>query len=96
MIAQEVEVVFPDWVGRGPEGYLYVTYRGFEALAVEALRDLREEKDRDIARIQREKDVELAQLRADVEALKRMVGTLQAAVAEGRRASLTAGTRDSR
>jgi hypothetical protein len=84
MIAQEVEAVFPDWVGRAREGYLYLTYRGFEALTVEALRDLREEKDREIARIQREKDVAVAQLRADVEALKQTVGALQSALAAER------------
>jgi hypothetical protein len=62
MIAQEVQQVVPDWVDRGPDGYLYLTYRGFEALAVEALRDLRREKDR-----------EIAELRAEIEALKAMM-----------------------
>jgi hypothetical protein len=46
-------------VDRGPDGYLYLTYRGVEAVAVEALRDLRGEKDR-----------EIAELRAEIEALK--------------------------
>jgi hypothetical protein len=49
MVAQEVESVFPDWVETGARGYKTVTYRGFEALTVEALRDLRAEKDREIA-----------------------------------------------
>jgi hypothetical protein len=40
LIAQEVEAVFPSWVGRGPDGQREVTVRGFEALAVEALREL--------------------------------------------------------
>ncbi len=43
MIAQEVEKVFPDWVDQGPDGMRRVAFRGFEALTVEALRDLRTE-----------------------------------------------------
>ena len=41
-LAQEVEEVVPDWVDE-VEGYKRLTVRGFEALAVEALRELREE-----------------------------------------------------
>lgn len=37
-IAQEVEAVFPDWVTEGSDGYRRLQIRGFEALAVEALR----------------------------------------------------------
>lgn len=51
MIAQEVEEVFPDWVDDLDSGYKSLTFRGFEALAVEALRDLRAEKDAEIARL---------------------------------------------
>ncbi|RAP33594.1 hypothetical protein DID77_02910 [Candidatus Marinamargulisbacteria bacterium SCGC AG-439-L15] len=40
MIAQDIQKVFPDWVKTSNSGYLNVTYRGFEALTVEALRDL--------------------------------------------------------
>ena len=49
MIAQEVEKVFPDWVNINSRGHKTVTFRGFEALTVEALRDLRTEKDREFA-----------------------------------------------
>jgi hypothetical protein len=42
-IAQEVERVLPDWVGEKEDGTKYLTIRGFEALAVEALRELRAE-----------------------------------------------------
>jgi len=45
MIAQEVEEVMPDWVSTGPTGYKRLTYRGFEALTVEAFRELKAEKD---------------------------------------------------
>lgn len=48
MIAQEVAEVFPDWISEGNDGYLRLTYRGFEALIVEALRELRAEKDAEI------------------------------------------------
>jgi len=40
MIAQEVERVFPEWIGHDPSGYLTLGFRGFEALTVEALREL--------------------------------------------------------
>ncbi|MCG3125346.1 MAG: hypothetical protein CHACPFDD_00164 [Phycisphaerae bacterium] len=46
MLAQEVERVFPDWVGVDPDGYKTLTFRGFEALAVEALREMNDENER--------------------------------------------------
>ena len=49
LIAQEVEQVFPEWVERDSAGYLSVTERGTTALLVEALRDLRAEKDKQLA-----------------------------------------------
>jgi len=45
MIAQEVEKVFPQWVGTDANGYKDLTYRGFEALAVEAIRELKAENE---------------------------------------------------
>jgi len=42
-LAQEVERVFPEWVEVGADGYLRLSIRGFEALAVEALRELQAE-----------------------------------------------------
>jgi len=47
-IAQDVETVLPQWVGTDTRGYRMVTPSGFEALAVEAVRALREEKDDEI------------------------------------------------
>jgi len=49
LVAQEVETVFPDWVTTGPDGMKQVTERSTTALMVEALRDLRTEKDAEIA-----------------------------------------------
>ena len=65
MIAQEVEDVFPDWVDERHDGYKAVTFRGFEALTVEALRELRNEKDEQITRLRSEKDSQIAQLKRE-------------------------------
>ena len=45
MIAQEVEGVMPQWVGESPEGFKTLRFQGFEALAVEAIRSLKERND---------------------------------------------------
>lgn len=39
-VAQDVQKVFPEWVGETEEGYLYIGERGTTALLVEALREL--------------------------------------------------------
>ena len=45
-VAQEVQTVLPSWVKpTGNDGYLAVTPIGFEALTVEAIRDLKAESD---------------------------------------------------
>jgi hypothetical protein len=67
MVAQEVEQIFPEWVDEAKDGYKRVTYRGFEALTVEAIRDLR-----------REKDAQIAALEKEVAELKALVSTLAA------------------
>lgn len=43
LVAQEVEKVFPEWVGTDPDGYKDLTIRGFEALVVEAFKELNDE-----------------------------------------------------
>lgn len=40
MVAQEVEKIFPEWVGETSDGLKSISIRGFEALVVEAFRDL--------------------------------------------------------
>jgi hypothetical protein len=45
LVAQEVEEVFPEWVGTDPQGSKSVGISGFEALVVEALRQLKSEID---------------------------------------------------
>ncbi len=71
MVAQEVERVFPDWVETGAAGYKRLTYRGFEALTVEALRELRDEKDAQL----RAKDAEIQDLKARLEKLEQLIRT---------------------
>ena len=39
-IAQELQKVFPDWVLQGDDGYLQLSMRGFEAVAVRAIQEL--------------------------------------------------------
>lgn len=73
MIAQEVEKVFPEWVHTRPDEYKMVAFTGFEALTVEALRDLRAEKDRQIADLEAKKDAQIADLRARLERLEAIV-----------------------
>jgi hypothetical protein len=46
LVAQEVEPIFPDWVSTGPDGHKEITIRGFEALTIEALRELKVEIDK--------------------------------------------------
>jgi hypothetical protein len=51
LLAQEVVEVFPDWIGEDNDGYMHVTERAITAIMVEALRDLRNEKDAEIAEL---------------------------------------------
>ena len=64
-IAQEVQEVFPQWIDQSPNGYLSLTERGTTALVVEALRDLRNEKDAEIAQLRQQ----VAQLESLVQKL---------------------------
>ena len=48
-VAQQVEQVFPEWVGENAEGIKYVAPSGFEALTVEALRELAARQDATVA-----------------------------------------------
>lgn len=68
-IAQQVERVFPEWVGSDDNGYRQVTAQGFEALAVEALRELKAESDARIGMLEREND----ELRARLQRLEQVL-----------------------
>jgi len=73
-VAQEVESVFPEWVseveGVSDRGAIKaVTVKGFEALTVEALRELRAEKDAQILALSAENEA----LRARLEKIEAMM-----------------------
>ena len=80
MVAQDVEQVFPSWVETGADGYKRLTFRGFEAVAVEAVRQIdaqltansKEAMDR-IENLERQN----AELRHGIEALTEKVRTLE-------------------
>ncbi len=45
VVAQEVEPIFPQWVTTMPNGYKGVALQGFEALTIEAIRQMQAEHD---------------------------------------------------
>jgi len=65
-IAQEVEQVFPEWVTEASDGMKMLTPVGFNALTVEALRELRSEKDAAVEKLKAEN----AELKARLEKLE--------------------------
>ncbi len=75
-IAQQVQQVFPEWVSEADDGYLYITANGYEAMVVEAIRELRQEKDDDDARAAariEQLERENADLRARLERIERLL-----------------------
>jgi hypothetical protein len=82
-IAQEVGTVFPEWIARTEDGYWTVGPRGFEALTVEALRELRAESTA-IDGGQNERmsalEAENAALRARLDRLEALLGARDAGV----------------
>ncbi len=66
-IAQEVQRVIPEWVEQDNDGYLYLNPVGYEAMVVDAIQELRDEKDAQIDALQREND----ELRARLERIER-------------------------
>ncbi len=73
LMADEVARVFPDWVSTDASGTRYVTERATTALMVEALRDLRAEKDRQIDDLKADaakREAENADLKARLAAIE--------------------------
>lgn len=68
--AQQVETVFPEWVGERKDGIKYVAPKGFEALTVAAMHELRTEKD-----------AQIEKLEAENSGLRERLASLEAAVA---------------
>lgn len=76
LMADEVAQVFPDWVSTDASGTRFVTERSTTALMVEALRDLRAEKDAAAAAAQSQIDA----LRAQNAELQARLERLEAAI----------------
>jgi len=68
-IAQEEREVLPQWVTEGPDGMLAVSVTGFESLTVDALRELRVEKDQQIGELKSEN----AELKQRLEKLEQLL-----------------------
>lgn len=66
LMADDVEAVFPDWVSVDSNGLRMVTERATTALMVEALRELRAEKDAEAAELQADN----AELKARLEKIE--------------------------
>lgn len=72
-VAQEVEPVFPEWIGLSNDGLKTLNITGFEALTVESLRELRAEKDAQIEGLRAEnraKQIEIDELKIRLERLE--------------------------
>jgi hypothetical protein len=76
MVAQDVEQVFPSWVDTGTDGYERVTFRGFEAVAVEAVRELDTHSKDALARIA-DLERQNTELRHAIEVLSAEIKILQ-------------------
>jgi hypothetical protein len=64
-------------VSVGGHGYKTLTFRGFEALAVDALRELRAEKDAQIESLRTEKDIQIDALRAENAGINRRLARIE-------------------
>lgn len=73
-IAQQVEEVLPQWVSEDARGYKMITPQGMDALTVEAMRELRDEKDAQILNLQAELRSTQGQLTAVVSRLNKLEG----------------------
>jgi hypothetical protein len=65
-VAQQVREVLPSWIDESSDGTLLLSPRGFEAMVVDALKELRDEKEAQIQQLQ----FENAQLRARLDRIE--------------------------
>lgn len=79
-IGQKVAEVFPDWVGTDDQGFLSVAPKGFEALTVEALRELRAES----ATVDGGQSERISTLEAQNEALRERLAAIEARLQRSR------------
>jgi len=68
-IAQEVQQIKPEWIEQAKDGYLYLNPIGLEAVMVDAIQELRAEKDTQIKQLQTENQI----LQARLDQLERAV-----------------------
>ena len=76
-VGQEVEEVFPDWISETDDGHKVLSIKGATALTVEALRELRAEKDREIAELRAQLDEQRASQRDTMAALTARLAELE-------------------
>ncbi|MFO0839912.1 MAG: tail fiber domain-containing protein [Phycisphaerae bacterium] len=81
LIADEVQRVFPHWIRPNSRGYLTMTVSGFEALTAEALRELRAEKDAELAA----RDACIAEQRAELDDVRARLERLERALSNPQR-----------
>lgn len=80
-VAQEVAPVFPAWIGHDGEGYLTVGPQGFEALTVEALRELKD-RNQACATTSATNDERLSRLETENAALQEQLRAMQRQLTE--------------
>ena len=80
VIAQEVEPLFPDMIGKGDDGYLTVGNSAFGMIAVKGLQELKVETDASLESLSselEEKDARIADLEARLSALEKLIPAAQ-------------------
>jgi hypothetical protein len=78
VIAQEVEPLFPDIVGRGANDIMTVGYTTFATIACKAVQELKIEKDDELSDVQQqldEKDEKIAALEARLAAIEKLISS---------------------
>jgi hypothetical protein len=75
-IAQEAREVLPEIVAQGSDGYLSVDYGRLTPVIVEALKQIKREKDTELAAIRSEKDAQINELRTRLDRLERVLENL--------------------
>jgi hypothetical protein len=76
VIAQEVEPLFPDLIGRGSDGMMTVGYTSFATIACKSIQELNQKMEDKIAQLETklsEKEAETAALEARLSALENLI-----------------------
>ena len=87
-VAQEVEPIFPSWIGHDAEGYLTVGPQGFEALTVEAFREMKGDYETRIAEMEARLALQSKLQDSAIAELRQQIASL-AAVREGKAAAVS-------